>query len=239
MNSFSPFASLTSSLSDYNMIRSGAYKKLMTSYFAKMTGDGKNTVQDPYSYTRRTNSVSKDSAATIGEIKESADELQDSASKLVKTGTQSLFNKVTTKDKDGKETTGYDTDKIYKAVKDFVKDYNNVLEAADESNTSSIRRATISMINSTNVYKSALSDVGITIGSDNQLSIDESKFKSADMSKVKSLFNGSGSFAYNVKSQANMIEFRADTEASKTNTYTSRGYYGNAYSSGSMWDSYF
>ena len=96
------------------------------------------------------------------------------------------------------------------------------------------------MINGTSKYASALSKIGITIDSDNyQLSIDKDKFKSADMNQVKSLFNGSGSFACNVKSQASMIEYRAQSEASKANTYGSGGRYSSAYQSGSVWDSYF
>ena len=158
----------------------------------------------------------------------------------MQTGTKSVFNKVDAKDEDGNDVKAYDTDKIYKAVKSFVDDYNAMIQAADSSKTTAIQKSTISMINATSKYESSLNKIGITIDSDNyRLSIDEETFKGADMNRVKNLFNGTNSFAYNVKSQASMIEYRADNEASRANTYTHRGSYSSNYSSGSMWDSFY
>ena len=115
-----------------------------------------------------------------------------------------------------------------------------MIQAADSSKTTAIQKSTISMINATSKYESSLNKIGITIDSDNyRLSIDEETFKGADMNRVKNLFNGTNSFAYNVKSQASMIEYRADNEASRANTYTHKGSYSSNYSSGSMWDSFY
>lgn len=232
----SSLSALTSSISDYNLIRSGSYKKLMTSYFAKT--DAKS-FQSSFN-NKKTNAVSKDSSETLSKVKGTAEDLKDSASKLLKTGTNSVFNKVSKKGEDGSTTSEYDTDKIYSAVKSFVDDYNDVIKAADGANTGSIQRAAVSMINGTSRFQKQLSEIGISVDSDNfRLSIDKEKFKAADMGKVKNLFNGSGSFAANVKSQASMIEYRAENEAAKANTYTRNGVYGSTYSSGSMWDSFF
>ena len=40
------------------------------------------------------------------------------------------------------------------------------------------------MTNITDIYKKSLADVGITIGADKRLSVDEEKLKSADVSKL-------------------------------------------------------
>lgn len=249
-NSFSPFSQLTSSLTDYNMIRSGSYKKLMTSYFSKIEGNNNQStsatkehkgysIADDRSRLTSSISVSEDTAPVLSNTKKAASDLQDSAASLLDTGSDSLFKETSKTDKDGNKTTGYDTDKIYKAVKSFVDDYNDTVKATKKATSSSIGNAARSMTNSTYMYRSSLEKVGITIGSDKQLTIDEDKFKAADMDKVKSLFNKSGSFAYNVKSQAAVIEYQAGAESAKANTYTNSGYYGNAYNQGSIWDSYF
>ncbi len=235
----SSLSALTSTLSDYNLIRSGSYKKLVSAYYAKTGGDAVKSAFNKQNNRTKT-TVSKASAETLKNVKSTAGELKDSVSALLKGGTNSVFSKTTKTDEEGNTTTDYDTDKIYNAVKSFVDDYNAVVKAADKSDVSGIQSKTANMINSTSRYAKSLSDIGISIDSDNyRLSINEEQFKKADMSKVKSLFNGAGSYAYNVKSQASMIEYKAGNEASKANTYTHSGYYSNAYSSGSMWDSYF
>ncbi len=231
---------LTSSIADYNMIRSGSYKKLMTAYFRKTDG---GTIKGPSNNRRpdtdQSTAISKDSVATLSKVKNAAGELEDSAAALVKTGSNSVFNKVTKTDDQGNKASTYDTDKIYKAVKSFVDDYNDVMKSADSSKTGGVQRAAMSMANSTSSYATSLSAVGISIdSSSHQLSIDESAFKAADMNKVKSLFNGSGSYAYNIKSQAAVVEYRAGNEAAKANTYNRYGSYSSNYSYGANVDRY-
>ena len=69
--------------------------------------------------------------------------------------------------------------------------------------------------------ESLLNSVGISIDSKtNKLSIDETAFKKADMSVAKSLFNGAGSYGYQVSAKASMINYYAQNEALKANTYS-------------------
>lgn len=230
----SPMSAMSASIMDYKMVSSGNYLRLMKSYFAKTDaeefrkafGNGK----------AGSNSVSKDSASTLSNVKSAAEELEDSASSLVR-GT--VFQKVSETDSSGKTTSTYDTDKIYKAVKAFADDYNSVIKAADGVKTNGLKKTAVNMINYTEKNASALSAVGISIGSDYQLSINEEAFKGADMNKIKSLFHGSGSYANNIKSQASMIAYKAGNETSKSNTYTNTGNFSSTYSSGAMWDSFF
>ena len=84
-----------------------------------------------------------------------------------------------------------------------------------------------------------LSKVGITIGSDSSLSMDESTFKKSDMSVAKSLFNGTGSYAYTVATKSAMANSYADMAAKQANTYNKYGRYGSAYTQGSLYNSYF
>lgn len=234
----SSLGSLTSSLSDYSMIRSGSYKKLMTSYFKKTDAQ---SFRDAFNKKQtNANAISKDSAETLKSVKSAAEKMKASASALLQTGTKSVFAKETNTNEKGQTTTAYNTDKIYSAVKSFVDDYNNMIIEADKSDSSGIQKSTANMINSTSKYAASLEKLGITINSENyRLSINEETFKKADMNQVKSMFQGAGSYAYNVKAQASMVEYKAENEASRANTYTNGGKYNSVYNSGAMWDSYF
>lgn len=219
--------------SDYATIKNGSYSKLMKAYYAKDSSG--NSVSSSSSST----STSKDSAKTLTSIQSAADKLSETADKLRKTGSDSVFNKSQVKDSEGNVSYGYDTDKIYKAVNEFVDSYNDMLDKGSESDTNRILRKTKSLVNLTKANSKMLSDVGITIGADNKLSIDEKTFKNADMNKVKSLFQTSGGYGYQTSMQANMIESYAKSETEKANTYGKNGMYTYNYSTGELYNSVF
>lgn len=216
--------------SDYATIRNGSYFKLLSAYY----DDGKTI--DGVTNSNST-STAKDDTKTLARIESAADGMKNSAAALQTTGSKSLFNKVTSTDESGKTTTDYDTDAIYKAVSGFVKDYNDLLDTAVDSDTTSILRAAKTMINYSKVNQNMLSSVGITIGTDNKLIVDEETFKSADMTKVKSLFQDRGSYGYQIMTQASMIETYAKSEAAKANTYGNSGTYTYNYTTGEMFNS--
>lgn len=230
-------------LSDYASIKNGSYGKLMKAYYAKESSTVKTSADDNKTDTKKSISTASDSAKTLSEIEKSADSVKESADKLLTKGTKSVFAKknVTTKDEYGFDTTTkeYDTDAIYKAVSDFTKSYNDLLDKVADSESTTILNKGTSLVNMTKSNEKLLSDIGITIGKDNTLSIDEETFKKADMNTVKSLFNNTGSYGYNVSAQASMIDYAAERESSKANTYTVSGTYSNAYSTGSILDSLF
>ena len=225
-------------LADYASIKNGSYGKLMKAYYAKNENDSVSSDS-----SKKTVSTSKDSGKTLSKIENAADDLKESADKLITKGSKSVFNKkdVTSTDEDGLSTTTkeYDTEAIYSAVSSFVKTYNSLIDAAGDSKTNSIINKTSSLIKMTEANEKLLSQAGITIEKDNTLSIDEEAFKKSNMSAVKSLFNGNSSYAYQVSAQASLIDFAAGTQASKSNTYTASGGYGNPYSTGNMIDSIF
>ena len=229
---------LSSVSSDYGAIRNGSYGKLLKAYYNNVDN---SAVKSAYnSAVKNSNtSTAADSSATIKELQSTTDDLTSSAKDLYTTGSKSVFNKKSVTDENGQTTQQYDTDAIYKSVKSFVDDYNSVLEAADKSADTKVQNSVIGMINYTKMESNMLSKLGITIGSDYQMSIDEDTFKKADMSVAKSLFNGTGSYAYTIASKSAMTNSYADMEAAKANTYTKYGSYGSTYSSGSIYNSYF
>ena len=80
-----------------------------------------------------------------------------------------------------------------------------------------------------------LEEIGISVDSKTGiLSFDSGKFSSADMDKVKKLFNGTGSYAYGVATRSSLIDSYAQSEAEKANTYGKNGKYSYNYNSGNI-----
>ncbi|MBR1391033.1 MAG: flagellar filament capping protein FliD [Lachnospiraceae bacterium] len=217
------------SITDYNTIRSGSYSKLMKAYYSEGNSSSK---------TASSTSTSKDASKVLARVEDSAKNLKDSADALVTSGKKSVFNKVETKDADGNVTKDYDKDAIYKKVSEFVKNYNSLVESGGDASSTGILTSVSSMVRQSKINSGLLADIGITIDENNKLSIDEEEFKGADMTKVKSLFNGTGSYGYQVSAQASMANFHAEREAAKANTYSNKGLYTYNYSTGEIYNSY-
>ena len=229
---------MSSLLSDYSAIRNGSYGKLLRAYYNNTDND---TVKSVYNQAtgKSSTSTAADSSATIKELQSTTDDLTASGKELYTTGSKSVFTKKDVTDEKENTTKEYDTDEIYKKVKSFVDDYNAVLKATEKSSDSKIANSMTSMVNYTKMEANMLGKVGITIGSDSSLSIDEDIFKRSDMSVAKSLFNGTGSYAYTIATKSAMANSYADMEARQANTYNRYGSYGSAYTQGSLYNSYF
>lgn len=213
-------------LSDYAAIKNGSYGKLMKAYYSPEPSKEVSSLGQNRKTSANT-STSLDDTKTLAEVQSATDSLKESAGKLLANDKNSLF-------KDGEVN-----DKLYSAVSKFVDDYNSVLSASDKVNSSSILNRTLSLTTATSSNKNLLEKVGITINSDNSLSIDKDTFMKADFSTVKNLFNGTASYGYRASAQASFINFAAGNEATKANTYTNNGTYGNAYNSGNLFNSFF
>lgn len=240
------------SLGDYASIRSGNYKRLLTSYYAKTKAstvksssesNSVNRVKNPaYQNMWNTNSLFSYADKTISSVKNKTDELSESAGRLTATGSKSLFNEKVTTTTDAETgitttTRGYDVDAIVKAVKSFVDDYNSVVGAGMDSSSKNVVRDTQYMTRMSAIYKKSLSEVGITIGKDNTFSLDEDKLKAANMDSLKRVFNGSTSYAALTANRSASIGQAAARAVSTANTYGSTGQYNmfNSYLSAYNW----
>ena len=213
--------------SDYASIRSGAYGKLLRSYYALDSESGSSKTSSSTETGRKSTAVSKDSTKTIATIEEDAGELADSAKQLYIRSNNAVF----TKDAKG----NYDTDKIYDKVSDYVEDYNAFLVSAAKSDTGRIASGVDSVKNITKANVDALKEIGISVNEKNgALTISKDTFKAADMSKVKDVFYGTSSYAYSVATQASLVKSYAESEAVKSNTYGSRARYNYNYNSGDI-----
>ncbi len=198
--------------------------------------DGKTTAAADKADTDKTKDET--SGAKSAEVITAANNLMDSSAALVSTGSSSVFRKANVTDAATGETTyGYDKDKIFKAVSKFADSYNEVIDKASDSNNKSVSNYVSSMNSATKSETALLSELGITVDSETgKLKVDEETFKKADMATAKSLFNGTGSYAYQVSSKASMINYYAANDStSKGTTYSSGGTLNSAsYSAGDL-----
>ena len=221
----------------YASIRNGSFKSALKAYYASEASK-KNTKTDE---NGNTTISGKDSVQALTRMQTSTKELSESANKLLAKGSKSVFATTKKTDSGGKEYDAYDydKDKIYKAVKGFVDSYNSMIDNTVSTNTSNIASATAGMINLTDENKGLLSSIGISVSSeDYKLTISEEDFKKADMGTVKSMFNSTGSYGYQVASRASMVNYYAGNEITKASSYTGSGNYSYYSVNGSVFNSF-
>lgn len=216
--------------STYASIKNGSYKKLLKQYYAQnstgtsSSSNSSKTSKTDWNSTTSDKTVSKNKSNAMS-VRDDAEQLSKTVSKLSKS---SLWEKKEVKAEDGKVTEEYDKDAIYKAVSEFVKDYNSLIDSSGDSEDSKVLRTASSMVSYTKANKDMLERIGISIGKDNKLSIDETDFKAAEMASVKSAFQGAGSYGRSVASSATMMYGSAVSQLAKlstTNLYGSNGAY--------------
>lgn len=113
---------------------------------------------------------------------------------------------------------------VYKAFSAFVKDYNELIKNTDKSANSNVVNQASYLKSLISSNKSTFSKMGVTVNSDKSLSIDEKKFKDADMSSVKSLFDGAYSVAEKMTDRVNSIyRYATQGDALNKQTYDNNG----------------
>ena len=204
-------------LSDYASIKNGSYGRLMNAYY----GPDKSRVSGIVNNNSLNSlSTSRDDPKQLKDIQSSAGSLKKSADALLASGAT-------------------DTDAVYKAVSNFIKDFNNLIDKGNESNTTNITNRINSLTNMANMNSKLLGQVGITVDSDGKLSVKEEDFKKANTTTVKTLFSGAGSFAFQASAQASLIDFAASNEAARSNTYNASGGFSNNFSTGNIFGTFF
>ncbi|MCL2055580.1 MAG: flagellar filament capping protein FliD [Oscillospiraceae bacterium] len=105
-------------------------------------------------------------------------------------------------------------------IKEFVSNYNDTVEGLKDSQSMSALRSGVSMVSTSAAHSRSLSNIGITIGADNKMTLNEDKFKSASKEDFSSLFSGHFSYGSKVADRASAIDRNAQIQA---NTYNLQG----------------
>jgi hypothetical protein len=218
-NSYTSSSGLSSSFysiaADYTKVKSKSYRTILKAYYKLQDSDKSSSSSN----STISNLVNKTSSSTYSNVKTNTDKLTSSAEKLYATDSKSLFKT----DENSEETAV--TDDIVSAVKSFADNYNSVLSSIDKTSNTTLNAKKNFMVNQTNIYADKLSEVGITIDANSKLTVDEEKLSSADFEKVKTLFNGTSSFAYKVAQNSDYVGQAAVSAATISGSTYSYNWY--------------
>lgn len=176
--------------SDYASLRNGSYKKLLKAHYAE---EKKASASNQTETVKKKDSKVDNNNTELAQLKKESDSLKSAAEELKK---EDLW-----KQTDGK----YDMDKIADAVKTFAGEYNDTLTNAAKVNPKAIATDVKYMKSMTATMSNALSKVGITIGIDGKMSVNEDKLKDANERSLKSLFSGESSYGAQIAKKASEI----------------------------------
>lgn len=194
----------------------------------RTAGDGEAVTSSKAKYAGSMGSASSSSSSSktdstsssVGTSKTAKDSASASLANALYKSVEKLGNM--TIDNDNK-------DDVYDAFAALVKDYNALIKKSSNSENSNVIKQTDYLKDLIGNNKSALAKIGVTVNSDKSLSIDEEKFKEADMNNVKNLYTGGYSFAEKMTDRINQI-YRYATQGESLNgqTYTNQGGYSAA-----------
>ena len=186
-----------SNFGDLSLMRNGVYTKMLKSYYAKQTSS-----TDKTSSSGKKNSSSEDYLNTINDkLSKLKTTTSDEALSSIKSGAEQLK-----KAADAMAAIDYDKtsgDAVYSKVKDLVNTYNSFVKQTGKSDLASVSQSRTWMVNDTKAREAQWNKIGITIGDDQTLTIDEKKFKEASTSDIKNFLSGSSGYASRLSTKAN------------------------------------
>ena len=188
---------LTNLATEFNSIRSGSYGKLLSAYYKKMnSGDSATEAIQKENENRHL-------------VGSNASGLKSAAKTLSK------MNFAEASEEDS-----------LKAIKNFVSSYNSVIDTADDVNSKGILQNAVWMTNITKKSAGLLNELGISVGKDNKLTLDEDKWNSAHTSTKTALFNGRQGYAEKMIYKASQMTNSSAEKASFTaSAYKDNGDY--------------
>ncbi|MCI8307759.1 MAG: hypothetical protein HFH14_06890 [Lachnospiraceae bacterium] len=210
------------SLGDWSMIKGGSYKKLLKAYYKTEKDNSETDETSETTDKKGVSSASKQNMTVAGD----AGNLTSKADKL-----SELVKKYSAEFEDASdERKTAMKDDLYKAASEYVKAYNSVIDSASESDNNSVLRNALSITKNTKANKKMLDKMGISIDSNNKLSIDEKKFKESDMtmSNLKTMFTGQSSYVSHIKRSTSIINNAAAAAVvneKRASSYTHTGAY--------------
>lgn len=185
----------SSSLGDLSLMRSGVYTKMLRSYYEK-TGDAEST--------DNTSGKTKDKDFYETEFGSKVNELQNASENNVLSSIKSTAQtlKSAADDLSDMDFEKSSRDELYTGVKKMLDSYNSVLDSVKKTENISITQSTSWMTGDVKAHEKQLEKVGISIGTDNQLTIDQEVFAKADLTDIQSLFKGNLGYASKLSGRA-------------------------------------
>ncbi len=206
----------SSLLADYASIKNGSYGKMMKAYYAKLAASEDGSDEDT-------------SSAKTGSGSNVKDTLTASAASSAYKSAEKLSTMEFSED---------NLDEAYDAVSEFIENYNSLIKNGSSSENTSVQKQAQYLYDTMyNNYK-LFAKIGITLNADRTLSLDEDTFKEGSISTMKTLFNGSNSFADKVSYKASqMYRYANEGKSVTAKNYTSSGTYSTTNTADSTIDS--
>lgn len=195
----------TFNFADLATIKNGSYKRLLKAQYAD---DKKTDTKE---------AVNKATATRPGLAAQASSRIRKSVDAL-QTSVKSLNDDELWKQEGG----SYDTEKITGAIKDFAAKYNSVVSEVEQSGLSTVKQSARWMNSLTDTMSNSLKKIGVSLGEDNRLTVDEETLKNADMKSVKAMFDGAYSYASQISDKAGSI---ASASLRNMASYTRTGTY--------------
>lgn len=184
----------TNFLADYASLKSGSYGRLMKAYY----GSGSSSSSVSSGSKAQTNNVLERILEERRNPKVSEDVKEANAN--LTAGIPTLKNTVSTLQNDNTYTDTQNgqsaTEKVASAMKNFVSQYNDVVNAAKQSTLSNKTAYIANMMKTTKANADKLSEIGVTVNANGTLQFNEATMKSAGISKVQEMFSSKDSMSY-------------------------------------------
>ncbi len=161
------------------------------------------------SSTKRTTSVSPSLTQTkqlakYEQVEKYANSIQTNIDSMLKIGKAAY-----TEDDAGKKAQESDQNHLNKYINSFVSDYNEIYRNLGDLGGAANTAFKKALDNIVSANKTALKEIGITVSTSGELTIDEKTLEAADFDKVKALFAKDGGFADKVGAKMESIESAA------------------------------
>lgn len=208
-------------LSQYASIKNGSYAKLLKAYYSAEKSSGATTgATDTTSAKSSSSSIlekileEKRNPKVSKDVKEANANLTTGLSNLKASVSELQSDKIYTDTANGQSA----ADKVVSAMKNYVSNYNNAVNAAKGSTLTSKTAYVANIMRSTAANADKLSEIGVTVNADGTIELNEAKLKATDVSKVQELFSSEDIMSYG-STVASRLQFAgATTSTSTSNT---------------------
>ena len=173
---------------------------------------GRSTASSKTNTVTQTDEATKDTTSSSTDLKSDIEAL---------TGDK-LFSVTAEKDADGNDIEKYDIEAITSRVSSFVKNYNDLISSARLLGNEGVASNLKNLLNKTAENKDALKEIGLTADKNGNLSLDEKKLKSSDMSVARKTLK---SYAKAIETSSSLVKYYATTNANTSTGYNSIGAY--------------
>ena len=179
-------------ITNHATIRNGVFYKALKNYYKNQESVDDSSIEE----------TKKPQSTYLSELKDNLSKVKgkENSIKLAINNAKSgeKLNKI-----NGTSDKSY-MDKVVSTISDFVDTYNNILDSTKNIDSTKVLRNVLLMTSTTSYNSQSLRDIGITIGSDNRLSVDKDKLKDANISTIDSLF-GHNSYGEYIANKASSL----------------------------------